>query len=76
MGGTLKEDITNTLTGPQGNVFFYVRYPCIKWCKKWGIPYPCGFKACQAKKNIVGFKTFEREDVLFCEEQTFSGSIE
>jgi hypothetical protein len=74
--GELHEDITNTLTGPQGRVFFYVRYPCIKFCKKWGIPYPCGFKACQAKKNIVGFTTFEREDVLFCEEQPFVGSIQ
>ena len=74
--GALHEDVTNTLTGPQGNVFFYVRYPCIRWCKKWGIPYPCGFKACQAKKSIVGFKTFEREDVLFCDEQTFVGSLE
>ena len=69
--GVLHEDITNTLTGPQGKVFFYVRYPCIKWCKKWGIPYPCGLRACQAKKNIVGFTTFKREDVLFCEEQEF-----
>ena len=69
--GLLHEDITNTLTGPQGKVFFYVRYPCIKFCKKWGIPYPCGFKKCQAKKNIVGFTTFEREDVLFCDEQAF-----
>jgi len=74
--GTLHEDVTNTLTGPQGNVFFYVRYPCIKFCKVWGIPLPCGFKACQAKKNIVGFTTFEREDVLFCDEQDFVGSIQ
>ena len=74
--GALHEDITNTLTGPQGKVFFYVRYPCIKFCKKWGIPYPCGFKKCQAKKNIVGFTTFEREDVLFCDEQPFIGSLE
>jgi hypothetical protein len=76
LSGELHEDITNTLTGPQGRVFFYVRYPCIKFCKVWGIPFPCGFKACQAKKNIVGFKTFKREDVLFCDEQPFSGSIE
>ncbi len=74
--GALHEDITNTLTGPQGNIFFYVRYPCIKFCKVWGIPFPCGFKPCQAKKNIVGFTTFEREDVLFCDEQPFVGSIQ
>jgi hypothetical protein len=71
--GALHEDVTNTLTGPQGNVFFYVGYPCIKICRKWGIPYPCGFKQCKKKLPIVGFKTFEIEDVLFCDEQGFVG---
>ena len=68
--GELHEDITNTLTGPQGRVFFYVNYPCIKFCKKWGIPYPCGFKPCQAKKNIVGFTTLSGR-TFFCENRPF-----
>lgn len=73
VSGTLHEDITNTLTGPQGSVFWYLGYPCIKICKAWRIPYPCGLKQCKSKKPFVSFKTFERKDVLFCDNQFFNG---
>jgi len=74
--GQLTEDITNTLKGPFGSIFLFVKYPCVKWCKSWGIPYPCGWKQCQARKGIYDFASFEKEDVLLCkvsEETTIGG---
>nr|MDJ0866176.1 hypothetical protein [Myxococcota bacterium] len=40
LSGTVVEDITNTLEGPKGGLYLYVGYPCIDWCRWWGIPYP------------------------------------
>ena len=70
ISGRLHEDITNTLTGPKGSVFWYLGYPCVKLCGGW---FPCGLKQCKYKKPFVSFKTFERKDVLFCAEQSFNG---
>ncbi|MCK5863287.1 MAG: fibronectin type III domain-containing protein, partial [Candidatus Hydrogenedentes bacterium] len=38
------------------NVPLCVNYPyCkVKWCKKWGIPYPCGIN-CETRKSCVNF---------------------
>jgi hypothetical protein len=67
--GTLTEVITNTLTGPNGGLYAYVGYPSIKICRKWGVPYPCGTKTRKKKKYLDKWSSFERKDVLFCDDQ-------
>ncbi len=69
---TLRHDITNKLTGPNGKLYLYAVYPCIKFCSAWGIPYPC-FKLCKSTQDVAKFQTFSKEDVLFCEEE--SGTV-
>lgn len=32
-------------------------HPCVKWCRKWGIKYPCGVKTCRSTiRYVCGFK--------------------
>ena len=76
IGGTLVEDVTNTLTGPKGNLNLFVGYPCVKWCKgAFGIPYPCGTRQCKNRKSVASFSTFEKKDVLLCREQSAEFSV-
>jgi hypothetical protein len=70
LSGTVREDITNTLDGPKGGLYLYVGYPCIKWCRKWGIPYPCGFKQCKSRESLFKFKTYTKKDVIMCKSQS------
>ena len=67
--GILTEDVTNILKGPEGGVYVYVGYPCVKICRKWGVPYPCGTKTCRKKEYLDKWSSFELKDVLFCDEQ-------
>jgi len=70
LSGTVREDITNTLDGPKGGLYLYVGYPCIEWCRWWGIPYPCGFKQCKSRQSIFKFRTYTKKDVIMCESQS------
>jgi hypothetical protein len=42
--GNLAESMTISGEMLSGTVDLYVEYPSFKWCKAWGIPYPCGFQ--------------------------------
>lgn len=70
LSGTVVEDITNTLEGPKGGLYLYVGYPCIEWCRWWGIPYPCGFKQCKSRQSIFKFRTYTKKDVIMCKSQS------
>ena len=75
VSGTLTEVITNTLVGPSGGINLYVGYPCIKWCKWFGIPYPCAIAQCKARQSIFRFSTFTKEDVLMCEDASAAVAV-
>jgi hypothetical protein len=68
--GTLKENISNVFTGPNGKVYLYAKYRKVKWCKKYGIWYPCGTKKVQKTKNLANFKTKRVKKTLLDKEQT------
>ena len=68
--GTLKENIYNILTGPKGKVYLYAKYRKVKWCKKWGIWYPCGTKKVRKTKKLANFKTKRVKKTLLNKEQT------
>jgi hypothetical protein len=53
--GSIGMKITNDMESIRGKFGVYVRYRTIKWCKKWGIPYPCGTK--KKKKTRYYYRT-------------------
>jgi len=53
--GSVGMSINNDIESIKGKFGVYVRYPTVKWCKKWGVPYPCGVKT--AQKNKYYYKT-------------------
>ena len=68
--GKVHIDVTKTLQGPNGSLYAYLGYPCVKVCRKWGVPYPCGTKQCRETFPFFDFELFEKDtDVLFCYEQ-------
>jgi hypothetical protein len=55
LSAKLKTHVVNDLEMIRGKFGLYARWRTIKWCKKWGIPYPCGTK--KRKKTIWFYKT-------------------
>jgi len=79
MLGELKEVITNTITGPQGNIRIYGDYPYIDICYKRAcaccgracvnVPYPCG--GCKTAYNtIANFSSSRTRTELLNQHQT------
>lgn len=67
--GTLRENITNIFTGPKGSTGLYATYTKAKWCKKWGVKYPCGTKEVTKKKSLAKFKTKRSKKTLLNKKQ-------
>ena len=57
--GTLNERILNEFWGPKGRFYLYVEYRVPKWCKSWGIPYPCGTRKKRPTKTLANFRTYK-----------------
>jgi len=53
--GSIGMKITNDIESIKGKFGLYVKYRTVKWCKKWGVPYPCGTK--KKKKTKYYYKT-------------------
>jgi len=53
--GTLTTKVKNDMKTIYGKFGLYVKYRTAKWCKKWGVPYPCGTK--KKKKYKWYYKT-------------------
>jgi hypothetical protein len=53
--GSLDETMTVSGEMLNGGVDLYVEYPNFKWCKAWGIPYPCGFQISRPKVDLCSW---------------------
>jgi hypothetical protein len=62
---SMRMSATNTLTGPQGELFLFADYPGVKWCSVLGKSLPCGVTSIRTKKELARFRTFVKEDILF-----------
>ncbi|NNG02374.1 MAG: hypothetical protein HKM93_23560 [Desulfobacteraceae bacterium] len=71
--GTLNEGIYNELEGPTGKVSLWAKYKNgVKWCKSWGVPYPCGLKSHKYSTTIVNWSSFSRTDTILSKTQSTS----
>ena len=68
--GNLKEKITNYYRGPNGKLYLYAEYTVPKYCKKWGVRYPCGVKSVKKKKYLGNFSTSSSQRTLLDKSQT------
>ncbi|MGE4318507.1 MAG: hypothetical protein AB7E96_06320 [Deferribacterales bacterium] len=50
--GTLGLTVTNDIDAISGKFGLYVKYRTVKWCHKFGVPYPCGTKKKKSTKWI------------------------
>ncbi|BCR05648.1 hypothetical protein DESUT3_27170 [Desulfuromonas versatilis] len=76
LNGTLAEQISNQLQGPQGKVSLFVSYPDgVRWCKSWGVPYPCGVRTAYKSQTLVNWQSYSRNDVLLSKQQSTSVSL-
>ena len=69
--GTLDGTIGYTLTGPNGNIALFVRYPGICWKKILfiNVPYPC---CCPNEKelSLASFSSYSKTDTLLDKHQS------
>ncbi len=63
--GTVTFDVSNHLQGPKGRIWLFLDRKVPKWCKKFGVKYPCGLRTKTKTKTLVRFNTFQKTDVLF-----------
>jgi hypothetical protein len=56
--GSLSEKLTCQVNLLSGGLAVFVRYPWVKMCKKFGIPYPCGFTTKEKEKGICSWDGF------------------
>ena len=65
--GTLDETIGYTLSGPNGGLVIFVKWP--KTCWKWHvIPYPCGWN--EKDWSLVSWSTYSKTDTLLDRRQS------
>jgi len=69
--GAVSMRVTNTVTGPAGRLFLFVEYPGVKWCRRCAlrrcVSFPCGVKTVRREFDLVTWRSFVKEDVLFDE---------
>jgi hypothetical protein len=53
--GNLRETMNISGEMLNGSVSLYVEYPSFKWCKAWGIPYPCGFQISRPTEDLCSW---------------------
>ncbi len=65
--GTLDETVGYTLSGPNGDLVIFVKWP--KTCWKWHvIPYPCGWH--EKDWSLVSWSTYSKKDTLLDKHQS------
>ena len=65
--GTLDETVGYTLSGPNGGLVIFVKWP--KTCWKWHvIPYPCGWN--EKDWSLVSWSTYSKTDTLLDRRQS------
>lgn len=67
--GPLTQELTHTLTGPNGRLYLFVNYPGVKLCKTILGSIPCGVRTHRKEKTLVRFATFQKVDTLFANTQ-------
>lgn len=71
--GTISAKIRNDMEAIRGKFGVYVKYRTLKWCKKWGIPYPCGTR--KKKKYKWFYKTralYDKKRTLYNKSKTWN----
>lgn len=65
--------ISNDIEAIRGKFGVYVRYPTVKWCKKWGVHYPCGTKRVQDEKYYYRTDALiDKKSTLYDNDKTWS----
>lgn len=60
--GWLQEQVITTLSGPNGTLCLFAKYPYQRWCKRWWIYYPCGWPTIkEAQTPLVSFSSWSKE---------------
>ena len=70
--GSLTAHAENELHGADGTISAYVEFPKIKWCKRWGVPYPCGTEGHRTSRGLVQWDGYRKDDVLLHYEKTLA----
>jgi hypothetical protein len=60
--GWLQEQVITTLAGPNGSLNLFAKYPYQRWCRWWGIYYPCGWPTIkEVQTPLVTFSSWSKE---------------
>jgi len=65
---------TNDLVGPSGRIALFAEWSGLKWCKRLGIPYPCGRQNHRKEKPLAKWEPYEKRDVLLDFNEQSTGS--
>jgi hypothetical protein len=55
----LSISVINTLSGPDGTFGLYAKWTTVRWCKAWGVPYPCGTDKHEGTYPLVSWAPFD-----------------
>jgi len=68
--GNIHEKIYNYFRGPNGKLYLYAKYSVPKYCRRYGVRYPCGYQTITRRKYLGKFETATSSYRILDKEQT------